>query len=81
MNQKTVYHVEAHKKGWAVKKQGSDKPSKVLDEKNQAISTAHELLENKLPGEIVIHGRRGEILDRVEKEEVEDFQQGSETPA
>jgi hypothetical protein len=68
MTNKTIYHIEAHKKGWAVRKQGVERPSKVEEEKNDAISKAHDLTENQLPAEIVIHGRRGKVLDRIEKE-------------
>ncbi|MCA0971953.1 DUF2188 domain-containing protein [Halobacillus litoralis] len=56
-------HVVAHEEGWAVKAEGADQPTKVYENKQDAIDRAKEIAENK--GTIaVIHKKDGSIQNQ-----------------
>lgn len=49
--------------GWDVVKPGSDRASAHLDTQAAAIDRAREIVGNSGGGEVVIHGRDGQIRD------------------
>jgi uncharacterized protein YdaT len=49
--------------GWNVKAPGADRSSSHHDNQADAINRAREILERDHGGEIVIHGRDGQIRD------------------
>ncbi len=51
-----------HKDGWATKKEGNDKASKVFDKKSDAVDSGRESA-NKGKTELIIHGKDGKIQD------------------
>lgn len=51
-----VYHVNSHKKGWAVRKHGSVRASKIFLLKKEALSYAKTIAER-----IYLHKRDGSI--------------------
>lgn len=53
-------HVVPHEKGWAVRSEGKTKSSSVHDTQSDAIAAAKKLLR-KQDGELLIHGRHGQI--------------------
>ena len=56
-------HVVPHPKGWAVKKAGSDKASKITSTQEQAIKVAKSIAKNQ-KSEVVIHRPNGQIRDK-----------------
>lgn len=57
-------HVVANpKKGWDVKKPGSNKASAHADTQAEAVQRAREIVRNQGGGEVRIHGRDGRIRD------------------
>ena len=57
-------HVISHKDGWAVRRSGASRASKVYDKRTQAITRARSVAK-KASGTLVIHGEDG----RIEKKE------------
>ncbi|MFZ0370723.1 MULTISPECIES: DUF2188 domain-containing protein [unclassified Halobacillus] len=53
-------HVVAHEDGWAVKAEGADQPTKVYENKQDAINRAKEIAQNKGTSAI-IHKQDGTI--------------------
>lgn len=60
---RVVYHVtpRAEDGKWRVKRQGSTKPTRVLNRKDQAVAAAKELAKNRGKGQVVVHKRDGNI--------------------
>jgi uncharacterized protein YdaT len=56
-------HVVPHPDGWAVKPEGSRRPSSVHDTQQEAIDRGHEIARNQ-ETELIIHGRDGRIRAR-----------------
>lgn len=56
-------HVVPHKDGWAVRGEGSSKPSKVTSTQKDAIDVARQIAQNQ-HSEVVIHRRDGTIRDK-----------------
>ena len=57
-------HVTPHNGKWQVKHENSSRATKVFPRKSEAISFAHDIAKNQ-HGELVIHDRRGRIIDKV----------------
>jgi uncharacterized protein YdaT len=53
-------HVVKHEDGWAVKAEGSEQPTKVYDNKQDAVDRAKEIAQNKGTSAI-IHTKEGTI--------------------
>lgn len=49
--------------GWDVKKPGAERASSHVDTQADAIDRAREIVHNAGGGEVVIHGRDGQIRD------------------
>lgn len=60
---KTNVHVVKHAEGWAVKKEGSDRASRVTDTQKEAIQVGREFAK-KEKAELVIHGENGKIRQK-----------------
>ncbi|MGP4078249.1 DUF2188 domain-containing protein [Halobacillus sp. K22] len=56
-------HVVAHEDGWAVKAEGADQPTKVFENKQDAINRAKEIAQNKGTSAI-IHKQDGTIQNQ-----------------
>ncbi|MEX2181890.1 MAG: DUF2188 domain-containing protein [Gemmatimonadaceae bacterium] len=56
-------HVLPRSDGWAVKKAGADKDTKVFDRQDQAIRFATKVAKNN-ESELFIHSRDGRIRER-----------------
>ncbi|MCA1010231.1 MULTISPECIES: DUF2188 domain-containing protein [Halobacillus] len=56
-------HVVAHEDGWAVKAEGADQPTKVYENKQDAINRAKEIAQNKGTSAI-IHKQDGTIQNQ-----------------
>jgi len=56
-------HVVPHKKGWAVKREGSTRATKVTSIKKDAEKVARKIARNQR-SELLIHGRDGKIQDK-----------------
>ncbi len=56
-------HVVTHPDGWAVKGEGNEKATKVVDTQKEAIEIAREIAKNQ-ESELVIHGKDGKIRDK-----------------
>ncbi|SDK28282.1 DUF2188 domain-containing protein [Sediminibacillus albus] len=56
-------HVVSHDEGWAVQAKDAKKPSKVFDNKSDAVERAKEIAENK-GTEAVVHKENGDIEKR-----------------
>jgi hypothetical protein len=56
-------HVISVGKGWAVKKEGSNKYTTFTDTKAKAIHIAREIAKNN-KADLIIHGRDGKIQDK-----------------
>ena len=54
------HHVVPHKDGWAIKKSGSNKASKVTSTKKEAENIARKISQNQ-GTELDIHGKNGKI--------------------
>ena len=52
-----------HSDGWAVKKSGSSRATKVFDTQNEAYSFGREVAINQNT-ELFLHGRNGQIRER-----------------
>ncbi|WP_226584887.1 DUF2188 domain-containing protein [Halobacillus litoralis] len=53
-------HVVSHEDGWAVKAEGAEQPTKIYDNKQDAIDRAKEIAQNKGTS-AVIHTKEGTI--------------------
>lgn len=53
-------HVVPHCGKWAVKRDGSDRPSRVVGTQQEAIDVARQFARNQ-GVDVVIHGRNGQI--------------------
>ena len=62
---RVVYHVTPRQEDgkWRVKRAGSQKPTRVLDKKTDAIQAAKELAKNQQSGQVVIHKKDGKIAE------------------
>ncbi|QAS51965.1 DUF2188 domain-containing protein [Halobacillus litoralis] len=56
-------HVVSHEDGWAVKAEGAEQPTKVYDNKQDAINRAKEIAQNKGTS-AVIHTKEGTIQNQ-----------------
>jgi hypothetical protein len=63
MAKKTQHIVKSPKGGWAVKKGGSSKSTKVFDTQDAAIKHGKEIAKNQ-GAEFYIHGRDGRIREK-----------------
>ena len=57
---KTNIHVVPHANGWAVKKEGGQRPSLVSDTKKKAEKAGRQLAK-ELKSELIIHAKDGSI--------------------
>lgn len=62
MNKKNQ-HVVPHPDGWAVKGEGNEKATKVVETQAEAIEVATEIAKNQ-NSELLIHGKDGRIRER-----------------
>lgn len=62
MTKKNV-HVVKHPEGWAAKREGADRASKVAQTQQEAIDAARRITQRE-HGELVIHGRDGKIREK-----------------
>lgn len=60
---KITQHVVRHPEGWAVKKGGSQRATKVFTNQAQAIGYGRDISRNQ-GAEFFIHGRNGKIRER-----------------
>jgi uncharacterized protein YdaT len=56
-------HVVPHEDGWAIKGEGNSRATSVHDTQQAAIDAAREIARNQ-GGELIIHGRNGQIRER-----------------
>lgn len=57
-------HVVPSDKGWDILKEGAKRASGHADTQAEAIARAREIVSNAGGGEVVIHGRDGQIRDK-----------------
>jgi len=55
-------HVVPHKDGWATKREGSDRASKIFDKKSDAVDSGRKSAKEDKT-ELVIHKKDGKIHD------------------
>jgi len=60
---KNTQHVVRHSDGWALKKSGSSRATKVFDTQNEAYCFGREVAINQST-ELFLHGRNGQIRER-----------------
>lgn len=60
---KTTQHVVHHPMGWALKKGGSNRATKIFTTQTEAINFGREVSRNQ-GAEFFIHGRNGRIRER-----------------
>lgn len=60
---KSTQHIVRHSDGWAVKKSGSSRATKVFDTQSEAFSFGREVAINQST-ELFLHGRNGQIRER-----------------
>ncbi|SFG56748.1 Uncharacterized protein YdaT [Halobacillus alkaliphilus] len=58
-------HVVSHEDGWAVQAEDAKKPSNVYEDKNEAVSRAKEVAENK-GTQVIIHKKDGSIQEKTD---------------
>ncbi|MGP4078250.1 DUF2188 domain-containing protein [Halobacillus sp. K22] len=58
-------HVIPHEDGWAVQAEDAKKPSNVYEDKDEAVSRAKEIAENK-GTQVIIHKKDGSIQEKTE---------------
>ena len=63
MTRKRSQHVVPTKDGWAVKRAGSPKATKVFATQEEAIERGREIAKNQR-SELLIHGRDGRIREK-----------------
>lgn len=56
-------HVVPYNDKWAVKKEGSEKVTRIYDNQSDAIEYAKEIAKNQ-KSELIIHGKDGEIREK-----------------
>ena len=56
-------HVVPHKKGWAVKPAGSNKPTNIVPTQREAINIARNRARRQ-ESELLIHNKQGRIRER-----------------
>lgn len=56
-------HVVPHEDGWAVRRAGADRATKVVPTQKEAEELAREIARNNA-SEVFIHGRNGQIRER-----------------
>lgn len=56
-------HVVPHEGGWAVRREGSEKVTRITRTQKEAIDIAHQIAQNQ-GSEVVIHRRNGRIRDK-----------------
>lgn len=57
-------HVIAHEDGWAVQGESASQPTKVFDNKDEAVTRAKEIAQNK-GGSVIIHKQDGTIQENI----------------
>ncbi|WP_198951643.1 DUF2188 domain-containing protein [Salimicrobium humidisoli] len=57
-------HVIAHEDGWAVQGESASQPTKVFDNKDEAVTRAKEIAQNK-GGSAIIHKQDGTIQENI----------------
>ena len=60
---KSTQHIVRHSDGWAVKKSGSSRATKVFDTQSEAYCFGREIAINQNT-ELFLHGRNGQIRER-----------------
>jgi Uncharacterized protein conserved in bacteria (DUF2188) len=50
--------------GWDIEAPGGSRASAHFDQQEQAISRARDILQNEGGGELVVHGRDGEVREK-----------------
>jgi hypothetical protein len=60
---KDTQHVVRHPEGWAVKKSGASKATKIFDTQSEAFDFGREVAINQ-ETELFLHGRNGQIRER-----------------
>ncbi len=60
MASRQTHHVVPNPQGWAVKKGGADRASKLFDRKSDALHYARQVSQNQHT-ELVVHGTDGKI--------------------
>ncbi len=63
MSKKGNQHVTPHPDGWAVRREGSIRPSSIHPAQRDAVDKAREISRNQ-GTELLIHGRNGQIRER-----------------
>jgi len=63
MPRRGYQHVVLHDNGWAVWGEGNSRPTSVHDTQQEAINAGREIARNQ-GGELLIHGRNGQIRER-----------------
>ena len=63
MTRKRNQHVVPTKDGWAVRRAGSPRATKVFDTQREAIQRGREIARNQ-QSELLIHGRDGRIREK-----------------
>ncbi len=63
MPKKSNQHIVPAKDGWAVKRAGSTRATKVFDTQEEAIAKGREIAKNQR-SELLIHGRDGRIREK-----------------
>ena len=63
MTKRKNQHVVPHEQGWAVKSEGSTKPTQIFSTQKEAEDRAREIAKNQ-QSEILIHNKKGQIRDR-----------------
>lgn len=56
-------HVVTHDGSWAVRGEGNNKVTKIVDTQREAIQIAKQIAQNQ-ESEMLIHGRNGQIRER-----------------
>jgi uncharacterized protein YdaT len=56
-------HVVPHKGEWAIKGEGNEKVTKIVDTQKEAIDIAREIAKNQ-QSELIIHRPNGQIRDK-----------------
>lgn len=60
---KNNVHIVKHAEGWAAKREGADRASKVTETQEEAIDAGRRITQRER-GELVIHGRDGKIREK-----------------
>lgn len=60
-DERTVYHLMPHDKGWQVRKAGKNRAEKTFEKKRPARDYARDLADSNHPSQLVIHRTDGTI--------------------